>query len=82
MAIPLDEHESRESILDRADHDMYDRKMFLKSNGLAVRSRPEAETEFATMERKSISRGRTSDVLVSMPPNQGSLAFAAMDASG
>lgn len=51
FAIPLDEHESRESILDRADHDMYDRKMYLKSNGLAVRSRPEAEPELATIDR-------------------------------
>jgi predicted signal transduction protein with EAL and GGDEF domain len=31
FAIPIDEHETRESILDRADHDMYDRKKFLKS---------------------------------------------------
>lgn len=51
FAIPLDEHESRESILDRADHDMYDRKMYLKSNGLAVRSRPEVGLELAAMDR-------------------------------
>ncbi|MBM3964468.1 MAG: GGDEF domain-containing protein [Planctomycetes bacterium] len=51
FAIPLDEYESRESILDRADHDMYDRKMFLKRNGLAVRSRTEATLEIAAMDR-------------------------------
>jgi diguanylate cyclase (GGDEF)-like protein len=31
FAIPIDEHETTESILDRADHDMYERKKFLKS---------------------------------------------------
>jgi diguanylate cyclase (GGDEF)-like protein len=36
FAIPINEHETRESILDRADHDMYERKNFLKSEQKAV----------------------------------------------
>lgn len=36
FAIPIDEHETRESILDRADHDMYDRKTFLKKEQKAA----------------------------------------------
>ncbi|MFN9719217.1 MAG: GGDEF domain-containing protein, partial [Planctomycetota bacterium] len=51
FAIPKDEYESRESILERADHDMYERKLYLKGSGLAVRSRPEAEPALAMLDR-------------------------------
>jgi diguanylate cyclase (GGDEF)-like protein len=51
FAIPLSERESRESIIDRADHAMYDRKLYLKQNGLAIRTRAEVESEFATVGR-------------------------------
>jgi hypothetical protein len=38
FAIPADEHETRGSILGRADHDMYERKNFLKSEQKAVKT--------------------------------------------
>jgi hypothetical protein len=36
---------------DRADHAMYERKLYLKQNGLAIRTRAEAESQFATTDR-------------------------------
>lgn len=38
FAIPFDEHESREAILERADHDMYQRKMLLKRDRMPINS--------------------------------------------
>ena len=50
FAIPINEHETRESILDRADHDMYDRKSNLKSEGKAVRTSSERVLELVTSQ--------------------------------
>lgn len=50
FAIPINEHETRESILDRADHDMYDRKSTLKSEGKAVRTSSERVLELVTSQ--------------------------------
>ena len=38
FAIPFDEHESREAILERADHDMYHRKSLLKRDRMPILS--------------------------------------------
>ena len=49
FAIPFDDKESTESILDRADHDMYQRKMLLKKEGLAIRSEAGSVSHLETL---------------------------------
>jgi diguanylate cyclase (GGDEF)-like protein len=49
FAIPFDEHETRESILERADHDMYQRKMMLKRDERIVKSKLLQEAEIGRM---------------------------------